>query len=131
MTAYKTKGLYQAADILEKYGICSETDLSELEQDDFSELESESRAVMKLMRLGKHRQSKPVRNPFCGYSRGTRKTLGGRDLKTHRKSAADQLVRKVVSQSTFSDVDKGSCLPRHGTRIACNALGCKEAQALV
>jgi hypothetical protein len=35
-------GLHQAADIIEKCGIDSETDLSELEQDDFSELESES-----------------------------------------------------------------------------------------
>ncbi len=34
------KGLYQVVDILEKYGICSETDVSELEQHDFSELES-------------------------------------------------------------------------------------------
>ena len=39
------QGLHQATDILEKYGIGSETDLSELEQDDFSELESESRAL--------------------------------------------------------------------------------------
>ena len=30
----------QVVDILEKYGICSETDVSELEQHDFSELES-------------------------------------------------------------------------------------------
>ncbi len=32
-------GLHQAAHILEEYGICSETDLSELDQHDFSELE--------------------------------------------------------------------------------------------
>jgi hypothetical protein len=34
------KRLHQAADILEKHGIGSETDVSELEQHDFSELES-------------------------------------------------------------------------------------------
>ena len=34
------KGLHQAADILEKCGISSETDVSEVEQHDFSELES-------------------------------------------------------------------------------------------
>jgi hypothetical protein len=36
VTAYKTKGLYQAADILEKYRIGSETDVSELEKHDLS-----------------------------------------------------------------------------------------------
>jgi hypothetical protein len=36
---YACKGMQQAADILEKYGIGRETDLSELEQDDFSELD--------------------------------------------------------------------------------------------
>ena len=34
------KGLHQEADVLEKYGIGSEIDVSELEQHDFSELES-------------------------------------------------------------------------------------------
>jgi hypothetical protein len=32
------QGLHQATDIFEKYGTNSETDLSELEQDDFSDL---------------------------------------------------------------------------------------------
>ena len=36
----ENKGLLQVADILEKYGIVSQTDLSELDQDIFSELES-------------------------------------------------------------------------------------------
>jgi len=34
------EGLHQATDILKKYGIDSETDLSELDQHDFSELKS-------------------------------------------------------------------------------------------
>ena len=34
------QGLHQEADILEKYGMDRETDLSELDQHDFSELES-------------------------------------------------------------------------------------------
>ena len=34
------QGLHQQADILERYGMDSETDLSELDQHDFSELES-------------------------------------------------------------------------------------------
>ena len=37
--------MYQVVDILEKYEIGSETDLSEIEQDDFSELESESLCI--------------------------------------------------------------------------------------
>ena len=36
MTVHKEKGLYQEADILEKYGIGSETDVSELERHDLS-----------------------------------------------------------------------------------------------
>ena len=36
----RNQGLHQTVDILEKYGIGSETDLSELEQHDVSELES-------------------------------------------------------------------------------------------
>ena len=36
---FENKGLLQAADILEKCGIASETDVSELEPDDFSKLE--------------------------------------------------------------------------------------------
>jgi hypothetical protein len=35
---FENKGLLQAADILEKCGIASETDVSELEPDDFSKL---------------------------------------------------------------------------------------------
>jgi hypothetical protein len=36
VTVYKKEGLYQAADILEKYRIGSETDVSELEKHDLS-----------------------------------------------------------------------------------------------
>ena len=42
------QGLHQAAYILEKYGIGSETDVSELDQDDCSNLESESRGLSPL-----------------------------------------------------------------------------------
>jgi hypothetical protein len=34
------QGLHRAADILEKYGIGSATEVSDLEKDDFSELEA-------------------------------------------------------------------------------------------
>jgi len=34
----ENKGLLQEADVLKKYGIGSATEMSELEQDDFSEL---------------------------------------------------------------------------------------------
>ena len=39
-TLLEKEGLHQAADTLKKYGIDSETDLSELDQHDFSELKS-------------------------------------------------------------------------------------------
>jgi hypothetical protein len=38
------KGLHQVANVLDKYGIGSETDVSGLEQHDFSELESHALA---------------------------------------------------------------------------------------
>jgi hypothetical protein len=40
MTVLEKKGLHQAADILENYGIDSETDVSVRDQDDFSKLVS-------------------------------------------------------------------------------------------
>ena len=43
LVVLEKKGLHQAADILENYGIDSETDVSLLDQDGFSELAASSR----------------------------------------------------------------------------------------
>jgi len=40
LTVLEKKGLHQAADILDKYGINSETDVSVLDRDDFCKLVS-------------------------------------------------------------------------------------------
>jgi hypothetical protein len=40
MAVIEKKGLYQAAEILENYGINSDTDVSMLDRDDFSKLVS-------------------------------------------------------------------------------------------
>ena len=40
------EGLHHAAHILENYGIVSETEVSELDQDDLSKLESQTRTLV-------------------------------------------------------------------------------------
>ena len=45
-TLPEKQGLHQAADILEKYEIDCDTDVSDLDQDDFSNLESGSRGLI-------------------------------------------------------------------------------------
>ncbi len=90
-------GLHQAADILEKYGICSETDLSELEQDDFSELESEGLfACIPLKALG------------CKEAQALVSNFGAVRTCTCRENVAF-LVKYPISTSTRSiDCDDAS-----------------------
>ncbi len=45
-TVFEKQGLHQTAHILENYGIGSETEVSELDQDDLSKLESQTRTLV-------------------------------------------------------------------------------------
>ncbi len=60
------QGLYRAADILERYGIGSATEVSDLEKDDVSELEASCRYINFWVRRGaamKHEKSNLSEQP--------------------------------------------------------------------
>jgi hypothetical protein len=51
LTVFEKKGLHQVADILDKYGINSETDVSVLDRDDFWKLVSEGLKSLQVKKL--------------------------------------------------------------------------------
>ena len=65
-TLLEKQGLHPAADILEKYWIDSTTEVSDLEKDDFSELEASCRYINFWVRRGaamRHESSNPYEQP--------------------------------------------------------------------